>query len=88
MGKVSEFAVGILMGVTKYESVLAQALELSEEERELLAIQVGLSLNESPAGGYETRWEAEIKRRIEAVDRGEEEEMDWEEVREELMGGQ
>jgi len=63
--------------VTKFESVLAQALELDDEDRELLAIRLGLSLEETEPG-YDEAWEAEIQRRLEALDRGEADEVEWE----------
>ena len=69
---------------TNYESVLAQALELPEDERELLMINVGLSLKESPGDDYDAYWESEIKRRLEALEKGDEDEMDWDEFRKEL----
>ncbi len=71
--------------MTKFESVLSQALELDEEERQLLAMRLYASLGEAKEPGYDAAWEAEIKRRVEEVERGEVEPVDWEEVRRGLM---
>ncbi len=67
-------------GVTKYESVLAQALELTEDERELLMVRLGLTLRETPSDEYDAYWTAEIKRRLEALDGGEEELIPWDDA--------
>lgn len=85
--RVTEFAVGILAGVSTYESVLAQALELTEDERELLVISVRRSLPQAPKDGYDAFWDGEIKRRLEALVNGEEDEMEWDEFEEELLSG-
>lgn len=74
--------------MTKYESVLAQALELPEDERELLVANVRRSLAQTPKEGYDTFWDGEIKRRLEALVNGEDDEMDWDEFEEELMSGE
>ncbi len=66
--------------MTKFETVLSQALELDEEERQLLAIRLEASLGEAKDPGYDAAWEAEIKRRIEELDRGEADEVDWDEA--------
>jgi len=71
--------------VTKFESVLSQALELDEEERQLLALRLEASLGEAKEPGYDAAWEAEIKRRVEELERGEVELIEWEEVRRDLM---
>lgn len=64
--------------MTKFESVLSQALELDEEERQLLALRLEASLGEAKEPGYDVAWEAEIKRRVEEIERGEVELIDWE----------
>lgn len=66
--------------MTKFETVLSQALELDEEERQLLAIRLEASLGEAKDPGYDAAWEAEIKRRVEEVERGEADEVDWDEA--------
>lgn len=71
--------------MTKFESVLSQALELDEEERQLLALRLEASLGEAKEPGYDAAWEAEIKRRVEELERGEVELIEWEEVRRDLM---
>lgn len=71
--------------MTKFESVLSQALELDADERQLLAMRLEMSLEEAGDPGYDAAWEAEIKRRVEEVERGEADEMEWEEFRKELF---
>ena len=66
--------------MTTFETVLSQALELDEEERQLLAIRLEASLGEAKDPGYDAAWEAEIKRRVEEVERGEADEVDWDEA--------
>lgn len=55
-------------------------MELDEDERQLLAIRLGLE--KEP--GYDEAWSAEIKRRLDEIDRGEADLVDWEEFRKEL----
>lgn len=66
--------------MTKFEAVLEQALELDEEDRQLLAIRLEMSLNETRDPGYDAAWEAEIKRRVEEVERGEAELIEWDDA--------
>jgi hypothetical protein len=66
--------------VTKFESVLSQALELDEEERQLLALRLEASLGEAKEPGYDAAWEAEIKRRVEELERGEVELIEWDDA--------
>lgn len=66
--------------MTKFESVLSQALELDADERYLLAVRLEMSLEEARDPGYDAAWEAEIKRRVEEVERGEADEMGWEDA--------
>ncbi len=68
-----------------YESVLAQALELTEEERELLAIQVQLSLGREPGAGADPFWDREMKRQLEALVSGDDELVDWDEFDEDSL---
>jgi putative addiction module component (TIGR02574 family) len=75
-----------MAGVTKFESVLEQALALSDEDRELLAIRIDMNLPKDE--GHDEAWAAEIKRRLEEFDRGEADEMDWEDFRKELVEGE
>lgn len=66
--------------MTKFEAVLEQALELDEEDRQSLAIRLEMSLNEASEPGYDAAWEAEIKRRVEEVERGEADEVEWDDA--------
>jgi hypothetical protein len=71
--------------VTKFESVLNQALELDEDEREMLALRLGMTLSDAKEPGYDQAWAAELKKRLAEIDRGEADLMDWEEFRKELV---
>jgi hypothetical protein len=71
--------------VTKFESVLNQALELDEDEREMLALRLGMTLSDDKEPGYDEAWAAELKKRLAEIDRGEADLMDWEEFRKELV---
>lgn len=76
-GGAGEPATAILVVVSNYESVLAQALELTEEERELLAIQVQLSLGREPGAGGDPFWDRELKRQLEALVSGGDDLVGW-----------
>ena len=67
---------------TAAEELLAQALKLAPEDREILAVQLMGSLEQPPC--YDVDWDAEIKRRIEEADSGIVPGIPWETVREEL----
>ena len=66
--------------MTKFESVLSQALELDELERQMLALRLEMSLGEEKDPGYDAAWEAEVKRRLNEIDRGEVELIDWDDA--------
>ncbi|NNC86909.1 MAG: addiction module protein [Akkermansiaceae bacterium] len=51
------------------DAVLEQAMDLSEEERSVLASRLLASLGD--AGELNAEWREELERRIAAVDRGE-----------------
>jgi hypothetical protein len=55
-------------------------MELDEDERQLLAIRLGMSIGDEKEPGYDEAWSAEIKRRLEEVDRGDADLVDWEEA--------
>jgi putative addiction module component (TIGR02574 family) len=55
------------MGIT-LETVLAKAMQLSEDDREMLAVHLFSSLPRDPA--VDAAWEAECERRIREVDSG------------------
>jgi putative addiction module component (TIGR02574 family) len=54
--------------MTTAESLLKEAMQLSSDERELLAIELFASLEKEP--GYDEAWEAEIERRIADLESG------------------
>jgi hypothetical protein len=60
------------------EQVRRDALSLSSEERELLALDLALSFEKEP--GYDEAWDAEIRRRWAAIQSGEEELLDDDEA--------
>lgn len=68
-----------------YDSVLADALALPPEDRELLLMRLGWSLREERPDDYDEAWRAEIRRRMDEVEAGTADLMDWEEFRAELM---
>ena len=55
-------------------------MELDEDERQLLAIRLGMSIGDEKEPGYDEAWSAEIKRRLEEIDRGDADLVDWEEA--------
>jgi putative addiction module component (TIGR02574 family) len=65
--------------MTTAERLLQEAMQLSSDERELLAIELFASLEKEP--GYDEAWEAEIERRIKEIDDGTVELIPWSEVR-------
>ena len=74
--------------MTKYETVLTQALELDEKDRELLMIQVGESLEGSSTGPFDApAFLAELERRSKYADEHPEELMEWDEAEKEIFGG-
>ena len=67
---------------TAAEELLAQALKLAPEDREMVAAELMGSLEKDP--GYDEYWAAEIKRRIDEADSGRVPSIPWETVRAEL----
>ncbi len=53
---------------TAAEELLAEALKLAPEDREMVATELAASLEKDP--GYDDAWAAEIKRRINEADSG------------------
>lgn len=62
-------------------ALLTRALDLPNRERAEIASRLIESLEESADKEVEDLWHAEIERRCEAIDRGEEKTADWEVVR-------
>ncbi|HKS90551.1 MAG TPA: addiction module protein [Tepidiformaceae bacterium] len=66
------------------EQVRADAAQLSDDDRELLMVELAASLRpQTPEEqeAYDRAWEEEIERRIRDVDEGREQLIPWEEVR-------
>lgn len=76
----------------KAESLLREALELSESERAEIAGRLLESIEPEPDAEVEAAWAAEIDRRVRSIDAGEVELISWEKVRDQLRsrlnGGQ
>lgn len=68
------------MGVTKYESVLAQALELPKAERELLIVSVGKSLGATRVGPTEAEFLAHLQILARHSDEHPDESLDWDDA--------
>ena len=67
------------------ERLLEEALKLSDEDREVLAVILEVGLGDgSTEEEREAAWGAEIQRRLEAVRAGEVRLIPWEEVQREL----
>lgn len=60
------------------ESVRRDALLLSTEDREFLAVYLALSIETEP--GYDDAWAAELQRRMQAIDSGEDVPVPWNEA--------
>ncbi len=54
--------------MTTAERLLQEAMQLTSDERELLAVELFASLEKEP--GYDEAWGAEIERRIKEIDDG------------------
>lgn len=66
------------------QSLLRQALQLSESERVEIAGALFESLGPTPEPEVDEAWRAEIRRRLAAIDSGQAEWIPWEEVRAEF----
>ncbi len=60
------------------EAVRRDALALSNEDRQLLAFDLAMSVDEEP--NYSEAWAAELERRIRDIDSGAVDLMDWDEA--------
>jgi|CXWK01.1.fsa_nt_gi putative addiction module component (TIGR02574 family) len=63
------------------DALVAQAEQLSEEDRELLLIRLQLALAPPVDPSIEAAWIEEAERRLDAIERGEMKTISWEEVR-------
>jgi putative addiction module component (TIGR02574 family) len=71
---------------TQSEQVLQTALALPETERAEIAASLISSLDEQADEAADAAWDAEIKRRLESIDRGEVQLVPWDDVMQELRG--
>jgi putative addiction module component (TIGR02574 family) len=69
---------------TSVDALLDSALKLPSDERARLAAELIASLDGVPEVGVEAVWDAEVQRRLERVDRGEVELLDWNAVKAEV----
>ena len=73
--------------MTKYESVLTEALKLDDRERELLVIEVTQSLESSdPPMWEDPRFIQEIERRVQHAREHPETLMEWNEAEKAIFG--
>ena len=68
--------------MTTAERLLKEAMQLSSDEREQLAMELLASIEKEP--GYDAAWEAEIERRLKEIDDGTVEMIPGEQVMTEL----
>jgi putative addiction module component (TIGR02574 family) len=66
------------------EAVLDSALKLPSEDRARIAAELIASLDGTPEAGVEAAWDAEVERRIEQVDQGKVQLVDWNAVKAEV----
>jgi putative addiction module component (TIGR02574 family) len=71
---------------TQSQELLQTALALPESERAEIAGSLIRSLDTETDDGADEAWEAEIQRRVEAIDRGEVRLIPWVDVMQELRG--
>jgi putative addiction module component (TIGR02574 family) len=69
---------------TQAKQILQSALALDPDDRVEIAETLLLSLDDDRAAEIEAAWAAEIKRRIESIDRGEAQMVPWEQVLQEM----
>ena len=69
--------------VPTLESVRRDALRLSQDERELLALDLAMSMEKQP--DYDQAWAKEIERRLKEVDEGKADLIDWAEAEQEIF---
>jgi putative addiction module component (TIGR02574 family) len=66
------------------EALLDSALKLPSEDRARIAAELIASLDGIPEAGVEAAWDAEVERRIEQVDQGKVQLLDWNVVKAEV----
>lgn len=71
--------------MTTLQDVRQLAAELTDEERELLAVELLAGIEAEP--GYDEYWDAEIARRVKSLEGGEATLIPWDEVRKQLWEG-
>lgn len=69
--------------VPTLESVRRDALRLSQDERELLALDLAMSMEKQP--GYDEAWAKELERRLKEVDEGKADLIDWDKAELEIF---
>jgi putative addiction module component (TIGR02574 family) len=71
--------------MTSLQEIRRLAAELSDEERELLGVELLAGVEPEP--GYDEYWAAELKRRVGEIERGQARLVPWEDVRRQLWEG-
>jgi putative addiction module component (TIGR02574 family) len=74
------------MSTVTIEAVIAQALQMSAEDRALIAERLLSSLDAEVDPDAEAAWREEVQRRIEEIESGKVECISWEETRRRLAG--
>lgn len=69
------------------ERILAEALQISPQDRAQIAERLIASLETDIDLDVETAWQQEVQQRLRAVENGEVTLLSWEEVRAKLRGG-
>ena len=70
--------------MTTLEEIRAAALGLCSREREMLYVDLALSLEAERPSDYDEQWTAVIKRRIQELEDGSVKSISWDEVRERM----
>jgi len=73
--------------MTTAERLLQEALQLSAQEREELALRLAESLGEEKDPAYRAYWETEIRRRLGEIDSGAAELIEWDDGLRRIFGG-
>ncbi len=73
------------LDMTTLQDVRLLASELSDEDRELLGVELLAGIEKET--GYDEYWDAELARRVTAMEQGDAKLVPWEEVRRQLWEG-
>ena len=71
---------------TQAARILKDALKLADAERADLAACLIASLDQETSAQLDPAWEAEVERRLHAIDKGQATMISWEEARQRIFG--